>query len=459
MNQNSLNKYIQIIGKKNCLLPDSEQFQDFLHDETYLKGSAELVLFPDNHEKVKQVVNLSLKLSQEDSQNKNDYKITVRGLGSGLAGAAVPQEGIVLSLEKLNNFYKLDIENMRLHVDAGVITSAIHSYLAPKKLTYLPDPSSANVSSIGGNIATNAAGPKSFKYGPTRNYISKIRVVWADGSDDWVGSYSTKSSVGFSLKDLLIGSEGRLGIITEVILKVNALSEYSAIVLVSFDNYIEAAQTIVRISQSSLDVSAVEFIDERSILVTKEMWPQNMQNKKALLLMELEGSEEYVFSELERVGELLENKDILLATDEKRKRSIWDARKKVSENLKNKKKIKIGEDVSIPISNLPDIINYSYKLGDHYNIYTVIWGHAGDGNLHVNMLLDEENEIEKSKKMLDDLIQYVLSIQGSISGEHGLGLIKRNYITNEQGENLVHKQEQLARIFDPEQILNNHLNQ
>ena len=436
---------------------DKTQYSQYLHDETFLEGNANCIVFPTCHNDVLEIINAVIQLKKELPESLQKYaQITTRGLGSGLSGGCVPIHGIILSTEKLHRIIHLDPTQMNIHLESGVITSSIHKYTQENNLLYPPDPSSSNISTIGGNIATNAAGPRSYKYGVTRNYVEKIRVVWADGTDDWIGSICKKSSVGIDLKNIIIGSEGQLCIVTEVILKLIPLPKYTQTIIVSFDSYQECTNTILKIVTSNINITCIEFIDEYSLLASQKNWHSSLHNKKALLLLEIISDNEN--ENMEELFILLNNNHTIVALNEHDRLQFWNARISISSSLKKIAPYKIGEDICIPIKHLPIFLERCYKLGIEYNIHTIVWGHAGDGNLHINMLFHTLEILPIIYKMIYDLAKLTISLNGSVSGEHGLGRLKRNLQPLEHTKNLIEKQKQIKKIFDPHQILNINLN-
>lgn len=440
----------EFLKQDQIKVPESEGCVYF-QDETYLPGKADGVLLPEDHSQVEQILKTIHKNNQE---KKNKLTVTVRGLGSGLSAGAVPEGGIVLSLERMNKILDLDKNQNLLTVEAGITPVEIDHFLKSYNLLYPPDPSSFTVSSVGGNIATNAAGPRSFRYGPTRNHIASIRVIWANGESDWVGSSVRKSVVGMDLKNLMIGSEGRLGIISQAKLKLISRPPYNMLFMVGFSDYKDAVGSVLNLVSMNLEISALEFIDEHSIHIVRDLWPSVMRDKKAAVLIEMEGNEELLYNQLGKLTEIFDESQIFAARDERSARNIWEARREISVEFRKKYRFKIGEDITLPVYKIPESLPEIYNIGKTHGFFTVIWGHIGDGNLHVNFLFNEEEKYNMVKRSMESLANFVMDQMGSISGEHGLGRLKRFMQSKEQSSRLIDFQEKIKRIFDPENILN-----
>ncbi len=432
------------------IIPESG---DYYHDETYLDGRAGGVLFPRNHGEIMSIMSL-LHLFAEKNGAAHCCPVTIRGLGSGLSAGAVPEGGIVLSLEKMNRILELDLGSRLLRVEAGVTPDQIEKFMAPHGFMYAPDPSSFDISSIGGNIAANAAGPRSFRYGATREHIAALKVVWANGEEDILGAFTRKSAVGFDLKNLLIGSEGRLGIITEAWLKLVPKPAGSLLMMAGFDSVDEAVTAVLGLTAMNLDISAMEFIDHNSIAVTEEKWPGEIRGRRAGVLLEMEGDPDCLYAQLEKVNDIIPMEKIFAARDERSTRNIWEARREVPVAFRKKFKHKIGEDISLPVPRLPEAVGKIYNIGEQHGLYTVLWGHIGDGNLHVNFLFNEPEAFSRLGVAMENLANYVISLNGSISGEHALGRLKRHLRTKQHSGRIISLEEEIKRIFDPYNVLN-----
>lgn len=443
----------EIVGEENFIT--DERIENYLTDETPLTGKASLVLLPENHDQVKDIMlTLNAHYSHLPHDERYLMKVTVRGEGSGLSGGCVPESGIVISLKKMNRILSLNKKNMSLHTEAGVITGDIRRAAAEEGLMYAPDPSSEDVSSIGGNIATNAGGPRTYLYGPTSEHLVMLRVVWGDGTDDWVGSRARKTSNGFKMLQLLPGSEGRLGIVTEAVLRLMPAVDRSEAVAAGFDSYSEAVELLHRLRKSCTAISAIEFLDEKAVAVVENEWPAELRGSKALILLNVEGEEHIVDDNLNKLVEFLPEDRTVMATDEKTRRQLWNARKGVTVALKEKYNYKLGEDSCVPVDRIADFIEYAHSLTEKTGLETVVWGHAGDGNLHVNFLYSEEQQYSRVYDGIRLLALKAVEMGGTVSGEHGLGRLKKSFQHFELTTNLIEKQSLLKKVFDPFELLN-----
>ena len=455
---------INILDKHHAIYLDSNNkynlYHSYLKDETFLTGEAHILIFPKNHNDIIEITNAVITLKKELPLSLQDYaQITIRGLGSGLSGACVPTKGIVLCTEKMDSILGVDVYGRTIHTQSGCITANIHKVAQEHNLLYPPDPSSSSMCSIGGNIATNAAGPRSYKYGSTRNYIRKLRMVWGDGTDSWIGANTIKNSMGLDLKHIVTGSEGQLGIITEVVLDLIPQPSYTHTLLIGFDTYEACTKAILKIALSNIDITCIEFMDERSLIVSNEKWKREIQNKKAALLIEYSTNHQDDDQQSNFLISLFDNEVVIVAKKEQDRMAFWEARKSITSALKKISPYKIGEDICIPVQELPNFIPLIYTMGNKYKIYTVIWGHAGDGNLHINMLFNDIKELPIVYKMMEEMAQLTINFKGTISGEHGLGRLKRNLFYLQENKYTIEQQKAITQIFNPYKILNQNIEQ
>lgn len=445
-------KLILSFLKKHQLLDSrDDRAKDYFRDATWLRGKAFYILFPESHEEVARILKIFHEGKREGTLPGSCH-ISVRGGGTGLSGAAVPDGGIVLSLERLNTVCEINRDELWIRAGAGCLTSEITQRAEEAGLYYPVDPSSRTAATIGGNIATNAAGAHSLLYGSTRSHVRRLRVVWPDGESDWLGARPPKSSVGFSLKELMIGSQGQFAVTTEVMLSLNNPPQERFTLFIVLDEFEETARAIFDLLHSHHPVSAIEFLDVRSLSASQ--WPVEVKGSEVALLVDLDGSRELLEAALRDLSGLFPEEKTFFAADAKAQRILWQAREAVSGNLSRSFPFKVGEDFSIPLSNLSPFLEFVYTLSRQENLDVAIWGHAGEGNLHVNFLFQEEKELEKVQKMIATIAEKSVALEGSLSGEHGLGRIKRDLIQLEQSERLIHYQRELKKIFDPYHLLN-----
>ena len=363
--------------------------------------------------------------------NKNKIPITARGRGTGNTGGSVPaKNSVVLSLEKMQKIIKIDIANRIAIVEPGVINKSLQNSLAEHNFFWGPDPSSLEYSTIGGNIANNSAGPRAIKYGTPRDNILGLEFISGDGAIHRTGVKTSKGVVGLDLTRLFVGSEGILGILTEATLKITPKSNCIKTIEVTFDNIESASDTIIAIMTQSLIPYKLEFIDEQSIKLINTIKKNhyNISTKSAILL-ELDSEEELIEEITKKVIDIIrknKHKSINIAENKEEIDKLWQARKSLSPALRKVGDYKINEDIAVPISNLTILLKTLEELSNKYNIKIVNFGHAGNGNIHVNLLFssDEERNSINAKKCLEEIFDLVIKLDGTISGEHGIGIIK-----------------------------------
>jgi glycolate oxidase len=449
------NKLITIVGPEN-VLADREAMADYTHDETMgLSGQPDLVVKAENTRQVAEVMKLA-----------NEYLVPVvpRGAGTGLSGGAVPAAGgIVLSLEKMNKILEIDEENMMVVTEPGVITGVLQAEVEKKGLFYPPDPASLDSCFIGGNLAECAGGARAVKYGVTKDYVLGIEAVLPSGEIINLGGKLLKNVVGYDLISLIVGCEGTLAVITKIILKLIPLPKVKIDLLVPFDDYLTASQTIVEIIKSKVVPAAIEFMDRESILACEECLQRKLpfRDSPAQLLIELDGDDkEYLEKQAEIVGELCLNKgakDVLVADTKANQEKLWEVRRKISESLKLTGGLKVSEDIVVPVNQMPKVLEELQALSARLGVKIVCFGHLGDGNIHVNILKKQLAD-EAWNKILPQAINGVfdstIAAGGTISGEHGIGLTKKKYVTRVLSASEINIMKQIKKTFDPHNILN-----
>ncbi len=422
-------------------------------DETPRACLPEAVLFPSSHEEVAAIVGLA-----------NQYRIPLvaRGAGSGNLGGALPVPGsVVVSFECMSRILAFDAANRLMVVEPGVVTDDIDALAATAGLMYAPDPGSGAYSRIGGNLATNAAGPRCVKYGATRDHVLGLRAVAGDGRELRVGSRTSKYATAFDLSRLLVGSEGTLALITEATLRLLPAPETVATLRVCYADTAAACAAVVRVMARPVVPCALEFMDSRSLAAIREYGGAEglPEGTRAVLMVEADGGAEDVprqIAELEKSlsGEgLLEIQSGFAATDIKR---LWTARKSLSLAVKNIAPLKINEDVVVPVAHLARLVAAIDDLGTRHRVPIVSFGHAGNGNLHVNIMVhpDDADEMARARACREALIGTVLDLGGSLSGEHGIGSEKRHFVSRELDPDTLAFMGDLKRLFDPNGILN-----
>lgn len=392
--------------------------------------------------------------------HSNDVPVIPRGAGSGMTGGSVPSKGaIVLSLERMNKILEIDRENMSVVVEPGVINGRLQRELERHKLFYPPDPASMNFCTIGGNVAENAGGPRAIKYGVTRDYVMGIEAVLPDGRVINTGVKTAKGVVGYDLTRLIVGSEGTLAVVTKVRLRVLPLPEGVVTLLVFFNDAGGAGEAVRQILAQGIILRTLEFLDQGAIEAVENYRPTGIpKDAEALFLIELDGHPLTITKEAERISEVIRrlHGEVTVAEDEDAREKIWEARRAVSPALYHLKPTKINEDIVVPRSKIPEMLNILRRLSMETGITLVNFGHAGDGNIHVNIMVDKNNkeEYDKGLRLVKDIFRATLELGGTISGEHGVGLTKANYISMEIPPAELDIMKKIKGVFDPKNILN-----
>ncbi|RXI55112.1 2-hydroxy-acid oxidase [Clostridium tetani] len=446
--------FISILGKNRVLVGD-EISEDFSHDELGgIEKMPEVLVEANTTEEISKIMKYAY---------ENNIPVVPRGSGTGLVGASVPiYGGIMINLTKMNKILELDEENLTLTVEPGVLLMEIADYVEDKDFFYPPDPGEKSAT-IGGNINTNAGGMRAVKYGVTRDYVRGLEVVLADGTIMELGGKVVKNSSGYSLKDFVCGSEGTLAIVTKAILKLLPLPKQSISLLIPFKDLDKAIETVPRIIKSKSIPTSIEFMERDVILASEEFlgkkFPDNSSD--AYLILTFDGnSKEEIEKYYDNVAKIaIENGalDVLIADTDERKESIWNARGAFLEAIKASTTEMDECDVCVPRNKVAEFIKYTYELQNKFGIKIKNFGHAGDGNLHVYVLRDDLNE-EQWKKKLKDVFKCMYDkaheLEGTVSGEHGIGYAKKEYLFESIGDEQKELMKRIKLAFDPKNILN-----
>ena len=435
----------------------AEVRQAYGHDETEnLVFLPDLVIKPGDVHEISKVLNYCL---------HQGICVTVRGGGTGLSGAALPVAGgIILSMERFNRILEIDEQNLQARVQTGVVTQVFQEAVQAKGLYYPPDPSSRGSCFIGGNLAHNSGGPRAVKYGVTKDYVLELEVVLSSGDIIRTGARVLKNSTGYNLTQLLIGSEGTLGIITEVVFRLVPYPAIQKVILVPFSSARDACSAVSAIFKAGICPSALEFMERDAIDFTLKFKPEikikPAEGDQAHLLIELDGSDDAaMMNDLERIMPVLEAHqcgEILFAETESQKADLWKLRRSVAEAVKANSIYK-EEDTVVPRAALPELLEGVKLIGKEYGFRSVCYGHAGDGNLHVNILkgdMDEAHWQQELPKGIRAIFELVKSLGGTLSGEHGIGLVQRPYLDIVFDERQLSLMRGLKQVFDPTGILN-----
>ena len=451
MTEEALKRFQALLGQDQ-ILSDPSECWPYGYDNSRRHAPPSCVLFPRSHEDVVSII-----------KTCNEYKlaVTARGRGTGTTGGAVPlHQAVVLSFERMNRILSVDPDNRVIVVEPGVTNQEVQNAAAACGFFWPPDPTSAAYCTIGGNIAFNSAGPRAVKYGTPRENVLDLVAVTGDGKTIRTGVYTSKGVVGYDLTRLLIGSEGTLAIITEATLKLTPLSQTKRTMQALFTSMSHAAQAVSRIMGQADTPYALEFIDAGAIRLIKEYANIPLPaNTAAMLMIEVDGSEHSLEESINNIRAATQGEGLIelsVANDKASVDRIWRARKALSPTLRKIAPKKINEDVVVPVSHMADLIDGLSALSERYGITIVNFGHAGNGNIHVNLLIDPDDPIQSAnaKTCLDEVFALVLSLKGTLSGEHGVGIEKRDFIDREISATSLELMRAIKRTFDPNNILN-----
>jgi glycolate oxidase len=385
--------------------------------------------------------------------------VTPRAAGTGRTGGAVPLAGgVVLAFEHMRAIKGIEEENLIAVVEPGVVTGVLHAAVEEQRMFYPPDPNSLESCTLGGNVAENAGGPRALRYGCTRDYVLGMRVVTADGTVLALGKRTSKGVTGYDLTSLMVGSEGTLAITTELTLKLLPKPEAVATLLAFLPDLDSAARAVSAVLLRGMLPRCMELLDEATIEIVRSTASLPIPaNARALLLIELDGDESALDSQVERCGNALNDAgatDVLMARHAGERQQLWAARRELSRALRTRANYKLSEDVVVPRSKIPALVGVCQRISEQFGVQMPSYGHAGDGNLHVNFLWNDPSQAERVEQAIGALFEAVIGFGGTLSGEHGIGVLKAKYLPLEQSAELIALQERLKAMFDPKGILN-----
>jgi glycolate oxidase len=422
------------------------------YDATMKQFLPDAVVYAENTDQVRRIMVLA---------NANTIPILPRGAGSGFTGGTLPvRGGIVLVLTKMNRILTIDGDNLIAVVEPGVVTADLQRAVEKQGLFYPPDPASKEFSTLGGNIAECAGGPRCVKYGVTKDFVLGLEVVTPQGDVIRTGGQTLKNVVGYDLTKLIVGSEGTLGIVTEITLKLIPKPEAKKTMLVQFETIEGAARAVSAIIRSKIVPATLEFLDAATINCIRHISPIPLPPQcSALLIIEVDGDAELIEKQARKILEVIHPLgvvDVRVAADHEEAEKIWQVRRNVSPNLRKINPDKFNEDIVVPRSKVPDMIRALEKLAKEYDVSIVNFGHAGDGNIHVNVMVDlrEQGMAEKVDEVMDRIFAAAVELKGSLSGEHGIGTSKARYLGMELTPATIAYMRAVKHAFDPKNILN-----
>jgi len=447
---------IKIVGEEYVLF-DKESLEEYAHDETEdLKYFPEVVVKPKTPKQISEILKLS---------NLELVPVTPRGAGTGLSGGALPvNKGILMSMERFDKILDIDERNLQATVEPGVITQVFQDAVKEKGLFYPPDPASKGSCFIGGNLAENSGGPKAVKYGVVKDYVLNLEVVLPTGDIIWTGANVLKNSTGYNLTQLLVGSEGTLGIITKAVFRLIPNPKHDLLILVPFYATEDACLAVSSIFKAGVTPSGMELMERDALLWGAEYlndYSLSIPDKiEAHLLIEVDGNDiDVLFKECEVITNTLSDfncGEILFADDSVQKDKLWKIRRVVGEAVKSKSIYK-EEDTVVPRAELPQLLKGVKRIGDKYGFKSVCYGHAGDGNLHVNIIKGDMTDMQWNNELplgIREIFKLTIELGGTISGEHGIGLVQKPYMDIPFNKVEIDLQKNIKKVFDPKEILN-----
>jgi glycolate oxidase len=422
----------------------------YTNDESMLEGrTPDVVVIAENAADIATTLELA---------HRFDVPVTPRAAGSGRTGGAMcVAGGIVLATHGLAQVKEINREDMLAVVEPGVITGQFHAMCEAEGLFYPPDPNSLDYCMLGGNVAENAGGPRAFKYGVTREYVLGLEVVMMGGQTLRTGRRTVKGVTGYDVTSLLVGSEGTLGVFTEITLRLVPNPPAIATVLALFHDVHGAGVAVSRIIAAKLIPRCLELLDRATLDAVRKELPIDPR-AGAMLLIEVDGEGNALDEQLERLGEVVTSVegvvDVVAAQDASQRARLWAARKALSLATRKLAKYKLSEDVVVPRSKVPELLTRVDRIGESTRVRHLTYGHAGDGNLHVNFLWDDDEELPRVEEATLRLMRETVALGGTLSGEHGIGVTKAPFLPLEQSSGLIELQKSLKRVFDPKELLN-----
>jgi len=433
----------------DALSTDAAECLVYGYDNSRRQAMPDAVVFPSTHEQVVALVRAC---------RSHRVPLVARGRGTNTTGASVPIDGgIVASFERMNRVLRIDPDDRLAVVEPGVLNGDLQAALAPHRLFWPPDPTSAPFCTIAGNIACNAGGPRAVKYGATRDNVLALRAVAGSGEDFRCGKPTTKGATGYDLTRLLIGSEGTLAIVTEATLKLTPLPSAKRTLRATYADVVAAAHAVSRIMAQPVTPCALEFLDDQCLKLARAYGGDVVPLAGAMLVIEVDGEADALAAAVDAVARAARGDglgDLQIAQDEDDVATLWAARKALSPALRTLSPNKINEDVVVPVSRVPDLVAATRAIAEKHALPIVCFGHAGNGNLHVNLLPRDDAELARAHAALGEVFDAVIRLDGTLSGEHGIGLAKRDFMPRALDANALALMRRIKHEFDPDGILN-----
>lgn len=428
-----------------------EEMVVYSYDGTWVVGRPQIVVTPLDTQEVAATVRIA---------SDEGIPIVPRGAASGLAGGAVPLfGGIVVNLTRMNRILEIDRVNMTIVTQPGVVTATLQAAVEQEGLFYPPDPASLRQSTIGGNIATCAGGPRCLKYGVTRDYVLGLQVVLPTGEVMRTGARTAKNSTGYDLTHLFVGSEGTLGLVTEATLRLIPKPRARRTVMADFSDVSSAANSVTDVLAAGIIPCAMELMDNTTVKIVEEYLHLGLNTDAgALVLIEVDGDEAVVPKEAEEIAGICRARanSVQLARDQREADNLWNARRSVAAAFGQLRPNRLGEDIAVPRSRIPEAIERIRDIGIEHDLTVAIFGHAGDGNLHPNVLVDlrDEDETRRTLAAAEEIFRVAMDLGGVISGEHGIGVLKRDYLADNLDPQALAMMRTIKQAFDPKNIMN-----
>ncbi|MBN2360790.1 MAG: FAD-binding protein [Deltaproteobacteria bacterium] len=442
----------QIVGERQ-VVTDSERLEPYGRDETPGLAPAlpDAVVRPGSADEVSRVLRAC---------SQHGVAVTPRGGGTGHSGGCVAvQGGVVLAFERMQRILEISADDLTADVEPGVVLQDLHAAVEERGLFYPPDPGSLDTCTLGGNVAENAGGPRALRYGVTRDYVLGLEIALPAGDRLRIGKRTVKGVSGYDLTSLIVGSEGTLAVITAVTLKLIPRPRSVATALVTFDSAATAAAAVSALFGRGILPRTLEYMDGRSIDAVRPTAPFRFPEQiDAALIVETDGDDdEATLAQLGRAVEILDRagaRSTLIAQDARQQRDLWTSRRGLTEATRKIRRIKIAEDIAVPRRRIPEALARVAALGERCGVLTAAYGHAGDGNLHVQILFDDEGQRPAVERLLHQVMAMAIELGGTLSGEHGIGIAKKKFMPLEHSAGALDLMRRLKRAFDPAGILN-----